>query len=328
MTTKPSNLWTNITSTQFQNIDDDFVNQFRIPGGPNARLAAWDPYDKSMRYYKFLLYNSARGKNLEFFKAYKKIKNVNVGQPPSVNVGGCNINIDHLFAVEEALFIRGALYSEIKSVVEIGAGFGRTCQALLGIEPAIQIYTIIDLPEIHHRGFTVKDICPFSRYNLVTTNLFTDEAYYLLANSLTQAEQAVLTPLHMQLFVIRKRSNNIAFSSHGGIYYPLKSMKMARNLPWYDFKEVPIMVSVFTDFYGEIHLATIYMKQICHVRELMQRKMNCPVYDTIRNFYILCSDHHVPFSNKSMKLLSDILGNLYKRSYPKDFRVLNTTDVH
>jgi hypothetical protein len=148
MTTKPSNLWSNITSTLFSNIDDDFVNSFRIPGGVNARLAAWDPYDKSMRYYKFLLYNTACGKTFEFFETYKKIKDVNVGQPVSVNIGGCDINIDHLFAVEEALFIRGALKSEIKSVIEIGAGFGRTCQTLLSIEPSIQSYTIIDLPEV------------------------------------------------------------------------------------------------------------------------------------------------------------------------------------
>ncbi len=93
MTTKPSNLWTNITSTQFQNIDDDFVNSFRIPGGPNARLAAWDPYDKSMKYYAFLLYSTARGKNFEFFKAYSKIKNVNIGH-------SSKIVVDHMPQIE------------------------------------------------------------------------------------------------------------------------------------------------------------------------------------------------------------------------------------
>jgi len=145
---KPSNLWENITSSLFSNIDDEFVNSFRVPGSANARLAAWDPYDKSMRYYKFLLYNTAHSKDSNFFEAYKKIKNVNIGRPVSVNIGECDINIDHLFAVEEVLFIRGSLKNEIKSVIEIGAGFGRTCQALLCIEPSIERYTIIDLPEV------------------------------------------------------------------------------------------------------------------------------------------------------------------------------------
>ena len=32
---------------------------FRRPGGANNRLAAWDPFDKTMRYFKFLLYTAA-----------------------------------------------------------------------------------------------------------------------------------------------------------------------------------------------------------------------------------------------------------------------------
>ena len=148
MTTEPSNLWSDITTTLFSNIDDDFVNSFRLPGGANARLAAWDPYDKSMRYYKFLLYNTARSKSSEFFEAYRRIESVNIGNPVSVNIDGCDINIDHLFAVEEALFIRSAIESEIRSVVQIGAGFGRTCQTLLSVNPLIDLYTIIDLPEV------------------------------------------------------------------------------------------------------------------------------------------------------------------------------------
>ena len=48
-----SELWTNITSSLFSKIDDVFIGTFRAPGGANSRLAAWDPLDKSMRYYNF-----------------------------------------------------------------------------------------------------------------------------------------------------------------------------------------------------------------------------------------------------------------------------------
>lgn len=148
MTTESSKLWADITSSLFKNIDNDFINSFRKPGGgANTRLAAWDPYDKSMRWYKFLLYNCANSKSLNFFDAYKKITNVSIGSPVSININGADINIDHFFAVEEALFILEHK-NDIKSVVEIGAGFGRTCQALLCINPTIESYTIIDLPEI------------------------------------------------------------------------------------------------------------------------------------------------------------------------------------
>lgn len=148
MGNKISNLWSDITLKLFQKIDENFIDTFRIPGGANSRLAAWDPYDRSMRYYKFLLFNAASSKPKEFFDAYKSLGNVNIGQPVSVHISGCDINIDHLFAIEEALFIRENHKGDLKSIVEIGAGFGRTCQALLSLMPEIESYSIIDLPEV------------------------------------------------------------------------------------------------------------------------------------------------------------------------------------
>ena len=148
MTNEPSNLWGNIISNSFSNNDYDFVNSFGFPKGTNARLAAWDLYDKSIRYYKFLLYDTCRNKLSELFEAYRSIENINISKPVSVNINDCDINIDHLLAVEETQFIRIAIVSGIRSVVEIGAGFGKTCQALLSINPSIEIFTIIDLPEV------------------------------------------------------------------------------------------------------------------------------------------------------------------------------------
>jgi hypothetical protein len=149
MATKRSNLWQNITASLFSEVDEEFVASFRSPGGANARLAAWDPYDKSMRYYKFLLYNTARLKDAGFFDLYKRLGNVGIGQPVSVTIAECEINVDHLFAVEEFCFLsRNVALNEIRTVVEIGAGFGRTCHALLSLSPSVERYTIIDLPEV------------------------------------------------------------------------------------------------------------------------------------------------------------------------------------
>ncbi len=87
---------------------------------------------------------------------------MNIGSPVSININSAYINIDHFFAVEEALFILEHK-SEIKSVVEIGAGFGRTCQALMCIKPTIESYTIIDLPEVLNlsRAYLKKAIPEF-----------------------------------------------------------------------------------------------------------------------------------------------------------------------
>lgn len=67
----------------------------------------------------------------------------------SVTVKGCKINIDYLFALEEFMFLDQALdLKEVRSVVEIGAGFGRTCHTLLALSDRIERYTIVDLPEV------------------------------------------------------------------------------------------------------------------------------------------------------------------------------------
>jgi len=149
MTKKRSELWTSITSSLFSKVDEEFIQNFRGPGGANARLAAWDPYDKSMRYYKFLLFNIARKKNDDFFNAYKKLNKTEVGNPVTVKISKCNIDIDYLFSIEEFLFLREHLnLQEVRNIVEIGAGFGRTCHGLLSLIHNVEEYTIVDLPEI------------------------------------------------------------------------------------------------------------------------------------------------------------------------------------
>lgn len=146
---KSSRLWTDIASSLFSKIDDSFLETFRSPGGANRRLAAWDPFDKSMRYYKFLLFSVASQKPHEFFAAYQKLRCTGIGKPVIVTVSDCQIDIDYLFAVEEFLFLKKHMnFTVIKNVVEIGAGFGRTCHAILSLSDSVDNYTIVDLPAV------------------------------------------------------------------------------------------------------------------------------------------------------------------------------------
>jgi len=144
-----SQLWQSLSEGLFAHIDDSFVAEFRKPGGANKRLGAWDPFDKTMRYFKFLLFASAEQQSSAFFSRYRALGNVNVGGPISVKVQDCSINLDYLLAVQEYTFMESCTdMGAIRSVVEIGAGFGRTCHALLALEKRIERYTIIDLPNI------------------------------------------------------------------------------------------------------------------------------------------------------------------------------------
>jgi len=144
-----SELWQSLSTTLFANIDDEFINSFRRPGGANARLGVWDPADRSMRYFKFMLYMAAMSQPKQFFRYYRKIANVNIGSPISVTVNSCSINLDYLLSVQEQLFLEKAgAADKSRSIIEIGAGFGRTCHTLLSLNDKIGSYTIIDLPNM------------------------------------------------------------------------------------------------------------------------------------------------------------------------------------
>jgi putative sugar O-methyltransferase len=140
-----SRLWGKLTREQFANIDDEFLRTFREPGSAN-KFVAWDPYERSARYFKFLLFAVVAKQPEAFFTAYRRLQNCNLGNPLSVQYSGCALNADYVAAVEEWLFLDGLMQFEgMQRVTEIGAGFGRTCHTLLTLCPNIREYTIVDL---------------------------------------------------------------------------------------------------------------------------------------------------------------------------------------
>jgi len=149
MALEVAGLWKDLVSSKFANIDDKFLDDFRMPGSPSQRTNAWDPFEKSTRYYKFLLFNVANFQSSLFFDLYNKLENTTVGRPPVVRVKGLDITIDYLMATEEFLFLRDAIpVDALRHITEIGAGFGRTCHALTTYLPDLESYTIVDLPEM------------------------------------------------------------------------------------------------------------------------------------------------------------------------------------
>ena len=141
-----SEQWRKLTRDEFGRIDGTFLDNFRAPSSRN-KFVAWDPTEQSNRYFKFLLQTVAKRQSDRFFSAYKQIRNRNVGRPLSVRCNACDIDADYLAAVEEWEFLQvnGAL-DGVDRVVEIGAGFGRTCHTLLTLHPSIREYVIVDLP--------------------------------------------------------------------------------------------------------------------------------------------------------------------------------------
>lgn len=144
---KNSKLWDSLSRTLFTDLD---IESFRQPGGANDRLATWPPEDP--RWFKFMLFYAALNRSEKFFESYAALSKTNtlVGNPITVTVKGLKIDLDYLLGVEEYLFLSESLTeaSSPKSIIEIGAGFGRTCHTMLHLFPRIESYTIVDLPSM------------------------------------------------------------------------------------------------------------------------------------------------------------------------------------
>jgi hypothetical protein len=140
-----STQWQKLVRDEFVLVDDAFLETFRAPGSSN-KFVAWNPYERSTRYFRFLLLDTARRQSPRFFEAYRRLRRRDLGAPLTVRCAGCEIDADYLAAVEEWEFLdtAGAL-QDVRYVVEIGAGFGRTCHALLALAPGITRYVIVDL---------------------------------------------------------------------------------------------------------------------------------------------------------------------------------------
>ncbi len=126
---------------------DGFVNDDLSSFKRNEKLfifATQSPSRFGVAYLKTLL--SLLGRNLteEDMLLIDKISNRSFGNPITVTVRGRSICRDYLQALYEAKFV-GSVACNVGRVVEIGAGYGRTCHALISIYENIEEYAIVDL---------------------------------------------------------------------------------------------------------------------------------------------------------------------------------------
>lgn len=141
-----SELWQTLCEELYGNVDEKFFADFREPHNPANRFSTWQPKEPTFRYYLTLVFNEVRKKNEDFFNNYRKLGDTLLGQPLCVSANGVQVNLDYLTSIEEYDFLSKSFnLNTIESVVEIGAGFGRTAHTLLKLCPNIKRYTIIDL---------------------------------------------------------------------------------------------------------------------------------------------------------------------------------------
>ncbi|MFC6881618.1 MULTISPECIES: putative sugar O-methyltransferase [Actinomadura] len=140
------------SSLQWENISKHWVTEdvsaeladFKS-GRPNHKIAIWNPEANGIRYLKTLVYNLASGLGPAEWEKLRRIRNREVGDPFTVTYDGESVCLDYLQAVLELGFVEKGLDLAGAAVLEIGAGYGRTCHTLLSNHD-LASYHIVDLP--------------------------------------------------------------------------------------------------------------------------------------------------------------------------------------
>lgn len=135
-----SKQWEHICQKRIANFD---INNFKqdLPG---YAFTNFNPVNNGMRYLKSLTYYIAMNLNNRAIAFLKNIKNREVGNPIDVITDRIKVDMDYIQAYYEYVNIEGYL---VDSVIEIGAGYGRTCHAILS-NSNIQKYIIVDIPDV------------------------------------------------------------------------------------------------------------------------------------------------------------------------------------
>jgi putative sugar O-methyltransferase len=137
-----SDLWKYDSSIINSAVRQDFDN-FKS-NAANFKIALFNPRTNGYKYLRTLIYLLCRILTTENRERLRKIKNRDCGNPISVKYDGENICLDYLQAVYELEFMEKHFDFKKRNILEIGAGYGRTCHAVLSNHD-VQSYDIIDL---------------------------------------------------------------------------------------------------------------------------------------------------------------------------------------
>ncbi|WP_051043211.1 putative sugar O-methyltransferase [Nocardiopsis xinjiangensis] len=110
----------------------------------NFKLALWDPASNGVRYLKTLAHELAMRMSEEEWRRLRRVRNRDVGAPISARVHGQDVCVDYLQAVFELGFISRNVTLDNARVLEVGAGYGRTCHSMMSNHDIAE-YCIVDL---------------------------------------------------------------------------------------------------------------------------------------------------------------------------------------
>ncbi|MET7468279.1 putative sugar O-methyltransferase [Micromonospora sp. NPDC005686] len=138
-------------SRQWERIQDRWITEeaavdlTNLKSDPrNFKLALWDPSANGVRYLKALIYHLGMELGDEDRERIARTPNRALGDPISVRCRGEHLSLDDL----QSTFELGAIERDVSldgaDVLEIGAGYGRTCHMIMSNHD-VATYRIVDL---------------------------------------------------------------------------------------------------------------------------------------------------------------------------------------
>lgn len=176
-------LWQQILELpEFQRID---LATFKSEGA-NSRIAQYNSKTHGVLFLKNILLNMASSFDEKALDLLRAIPHRHLGGGLSINFEGINsLDLDYLMALEELVFLENTLKSS-RTILEIGAGYGRTCHSILSTLTHIEKYTILDFPAILSLSSAylsaVSSEENFSKIKFIPIENIADQEYDLIIN--------------------------------------------------------------------------------------------------------------------------------------------------
>ncbi len=166
-------MWAKITK-EFGVVNQELVDDFKN-SAINNRISQYNFRTHGLFFYKTLLFYVAENTNRSDLELLNLIDNRHVGQPISIQYDKLELDMDYLQAIREYVFLKEEL-QVVKSIIEIGAGYGRTCHTILSLCNNVKDYIIVDLPNVLSISqkylFNVLKRDLFNKIKFIPNNLF------------------------------------------------------------------------------------------------------------------------------------------------------------
>lgn len=187
-------------------------------GRINSRLASWNVESSAYRYHKTIIFNEMMALAEHHLAWLDKMDGRSIGRPITVRVRNRDVCMDYMLSLHELIFIEDVL-SDIRSVTEVGAGYGRTCHAVLSVFENIETYRIVDLaPSLELSRLYLSKVLPGHLFDKIS----------FVANCSLAGDNPTRTDLYLAINTMAELDadiarNYLALINESGRYFYCKS---------------------------------------------------------------------------------------------------------